>query len=294
MNDIRTRTIRANGLSFTIDEAGEGDDVALFLHGFPESRRSWRRQLPFLAGLGWRAVAPDLRGYGQSDRPSGRAAYELDNLTADVGATFDALGARRRLMIGHDWGALVAWGAAIERTRPLDGLVIMNVPHPAVYARHLRRAPSQLAKSWYVFFFQLPGLPEFLTTANNARLVERAFTQGVADSSIFTDEDLKVYRENAMAPGAMTAMINYYRANALRLGAADRTMTRAIETPTLMIWGENDAFLDVGLTEGYAPYVRDFTLRRLPGVSHWVQQEAADEVNRLMAEWLGEKAILGA
>ena len=286
MNDIRTRTIRANGLSFTIDEAGEGDDVALLLHGFPESRRSWRRQLPFLAGLGWRAVAPDLRGYGQSDRPSGRDAYGLDNLTADVGAMFDALGARRRLLIGHDWGALVAWAAAIERTRPLDGLVIMNVPHPAVYVRHLRRAPTQLAKSWYVFFFQLPGLPEFLTTANNARLVERAFTQGVADSSIFTDEDLKVYRENAMAPGAMTAMINYYRANAPRLGTADRTMTRPIETPTLMIWGENDAFLDVGLTEGYAAYVQDFTLRRLPGVSHWVQQEAADEVNRLMAEWL--------
>ena len=199
---------------------------------------------------------------------------------------FDALGARRRLLIGHDWGALVAWTTAIERIRPLDGLIVMNVPHPAVYARHLRRAPSQLAKSWYVFFFQLPGLPEFLTKANNGRLVERVFTQGVADPSIFTPEDLKVYRENAMAPGAMTAMINYYRANALRLGGADRTMTQSIETPTLMIWGENDAFLDVGLTEGYGPYVPDFTLRRLPGVSHWVQQEAADEVNRLMAEWL--------
>jgi epoxide hydrolase 4 len=287
MSDIRTRTVRANGLTFTIDEAGQGDDVALFLHGFPESRRSWRRQLPFLAGLGWRAVAPDLRGYGQSERPTGRAAYRLEHLTDDVGALFDVLGARRRLLIGHDWGAVVAWAAAIERVRPLDGLIIMNVPHPAVYAAHLRRSPSQLARSWYVFFFQIPGLPEWLTTANGARLVERAFTQGVADSSIFSPEDLKVWRDNAMAPGAMTAMINYYRANASGLGGADRTMTRRIETPTLMIWGEQDAFLDVALTEGYAPYVTDFTLRRLPGVSHWVQQEAADEVNRLMAAWLG-------
>jgi len=286
MNDIRTRTVRANGLTFTIDEAGQGDDVALFLHGFPESRRSWRRQLPFLADLGWRAVAPDMRGYGQSERPAGRGAYGLEHLTDDVGALFDVLGARRRLLIGHDWGAVVAWATAIEQTRPLDGLIIMNVPHPAVFARHLRQAPSQLVKSWYVFFFQIPGLPEWLITANGARLVERAFTQAVADPTIFSPEDLKVWRDNAMAPGAMTAMINYYRANASYLGGADRTLTRRIETPTLMIWGEQDAFLDVALTEGYAPYVADFTLHRLPGVSHWVQQEAADEVNRLMAAWL--------
>ena len=291
MSDIRTRTVRANGLTFTLDEAGEGDDVALLLHGFPESRRSWRRQLPFLAGLGWRAVAPDMRGYGQSERPAGRAAYRLDHLTDDVGALFDVLGARRGLLIGHDWGALVAWATAIERTRPLDGLIVMNVPHPAVFAQHLRRSPSQLARSWYVFFFQIPGLPEFLTTANGARLVERAFTQGVADPSIFTPEDLKVWRDNAMAPGAMTAMINYYRANAARLGGADKTMTRRIETPTLMIWGEQDAFLDVALTEGYGPYASDFTLRRLPGVSHWVQQEAADEVNRLMADWMSATSL---
>ena len=289
MTDIRTRQIRANGLTFTLDEAGEGDDVALFLHGFPESRRSWRRQLPFMADLGWRAVAVDMRGYGQSDRPSGKAAYTLDKLTADVGALFDVLGARRRLLVGHDWGAVVAWAAAIEQVRPLDGLIIMNVPHPAVFARHLRRTPSQLLKSWYVFFFQLPGLPELMTTTNGARVVERAFTQGVADPSIFSPEDLKVYRDNALTPGAMTAMINYYRANAAYLGGADRTMTRRIETPTLMIWGEKDAFLDVGLTEGYGPYVSDFTLHRLPGVSHWVQQEAAADVNRLMAAWLGDR-----
>jgi len=289
MTDIRTRQIRANGLTFTLDEAGEGDDVALFLHGFPESRRSWRRQLPFMADLGWRAVAVDMRGYGQSDRPSGKAAYTLDKLTADVGALFDVLGARRRLLVGHDWGAVVAWAAAIEQVRPLDGLIIMNVPHPAVFARHLRRTPSQLLKSWYVFFFQLPGLPELMTTTNGARVVERAFTQGVADPSIFSPEDLKVYRDNALTPGAMTAMINYSRANAAYLGGADRTMTRRIETPTLMIWGEKDAFLDVGLTEGYGPYVSDFTLHRLPSVSHWVQQEAAADVNRLMAAWLGDR-----
>ncbi len=291
MSDIRTRQIKANGLTFTLDEAGEGDDVALLLHGFPESRRSWRRQLPALAALGWRAVAVDMRGYGQSERPEGRAAYGLEHLTADVGALFDGLGARRRLLIGHDWGALVAWVAAIERVRPLDGLIVMNVPHPAVYARHIRRSPAQLLKSWYVFFFQLPGLPEALTTARGAGLVEQAFTRGVADPSIFSAEDLKVYRENALAPGAMTAMINYYRANATTLGGADRTLTRMIDTPTLMIWGEQDAFLGVELTEGYGPYVSDFTLNRLPGVSHWVQQEAAEAVNSRMTAWMKTKGL---
>jgi epoxide hydrolase 4 len=289
MNAIRTRQVRANGLTFTIDEAGDGDDVALFLHGFPEARQSWRRQLPFMADLGWRAVAPDMRGYGQSERPSGREAYGLDHLTDDVGALFDVLGARRRLLIGHDWGALVAWTTAIERVRPLDGLIIMNVPHPAVFARYLRRTPSQLLKSWYVFFFQIPGLPEWLIRANGAKLVELAFTRGVADPSVFSPEDLKVYRDNAMAPGAMTAMVNYYRANAARLGSADKTLTQKIEVPTLLVWGEKDSFLDVALTEGYGPYVADFTLKRVPGASHWVQQEAADAVNRLMAEWMGAK-----
>jgi pimeloyl-ACP methyl ester carboxylesterase len=291
MTDLKTRQVRANGLTFTLDEAGDGDDVALFLHGFPESRRSWRRQLPALAALGWRAVAVDMRGYGQSERPKGRASYGLEHLTADVGALFDVLGARRRLLIGHDWGALVAWAAAIEQVRPLDGLIVMNVPHPAIYARHIRRSPAQLLKSWYVFFFQAPWLPEALTTARGARLVELAFTRGVADPSIFSAEDLQVYRDNAMAPGAMTAMINYYRANAATLGAADRTMTQLIETPTLMIWGEQDAFLGVELTEGYGPYVADFTLNRLPGVSHWVQQETADEVNRRMADWMKAKEL---
>ena len=291
MTDTRTRQVRANGLTFTIDEAGDGDDVALFLHGFPESRRSWRRQLPVLAALGWRAVAVDMRGYGQSERPAGRDAYRLEHLTADVGALFDVLGARRRLLIGHDWGALVAWTAAVERIRPLDGLIVMNVPHPAIYARRIRRSPAQLLKSWYVFFFQAPWLPEALTTARGARLVEQAFTRGVADPSIFSPEDLKVYRDNAMAPGAMTAMINYYRANAATLGGADRTLTQVIETPTLMIWGEQDAFLGVELTEGYAPYVADFTLNRLPGVSHWVQQEAAEAVNARMTDWMKAKGL---
>lgn len=288
MTKITTRTIEANGLTFTIDEAGTGDKVALFLHGFPESRFSWRFQLPLLAALGWRAVAPDLRGYGDSSRPKATSAYKVENLTDDVAAIYDALGARRRLLIAHDWGAIVAWVFAMRKLRPLDGLVIMNVPHPAVFSQAMRKGGGQLKKSWYVIFFQIPWLPEKMLTARRAEGVARAFSGMAVDKSRFPEEVLDVYRTNALKPGAMTAMINWYRANfAGGLKPWSDADQPPIEIPTLMVWGEEDAALGIELTEGYGPYVKDFTLHRLPGVSHWVQQEAPEKVNPILREWLG-------
>ena len=281
---ISTHSLQANGLSFTVDEAGEGDAVALCLHGFPESRFSWRHQLPVLAEAGWRTVAPDLRGYGDSDKPRGRSAYALDHLVADAAALFDACGARRRLLIGHDWGAMIAWSFALANARPLDGLVILNVPHPSVFRRALRHSWAQRARSWYIAAFQLPWLPEAALTAGRAWGVGQAIRGMAADKAAFPPEVLDVYRDNACRPGAMTAMIDYYRANA----AAFRGDAPApvIRTPTLMIWGEKDKALGLELTEGYGPLVADFTLERLPGVSHWVQQEAPAEVNARLLGWL--------
>jgi pimeloyl-ACP methyl ester carboxylesterase len=294
MREITTRTIEANGLTFTIDEAGTGDKVALFLHGFPESRFSWRFQLPLLAALGWRAVAPDLRGYGDSSRPKATSAYKVENLTDDVAAIFDALGAKQRLLVAHDWGAIVAWVFAMRKLRPLDGLVTMNVPHPAVFGQVMRKGGGQLKKSWYVFFFQLPWLPEKALTARRAEGVARAFSGMAIDKSRFPEEVLEVYRANALKPGAMTAMINWYRANfAGGLKPWSDADQPPIETPTLMVWGEEDAALGIELTEGYEPYVKDFTLHRLPGVSHWVQQEAPEAVNARLEAWLGEKGLAG-
>ena len=288
MAQIVTHRLQANGLEFEVDEAGEGEDVALLLHGFPESRFSWRHQLPLLAELGWRTVAPDLRGYGRSSRPEGVAAYRGEALMEDVAALFEAVGpARRRLLIGHDWGAMIAWLFAIQARLPLDGLVIMNVPHPAVFAATLRRSWAQRAMSWYVAFFQLPWLPERLLGANHAKAIVEAFVGSSMDKSRFPPEVTDVYRANAAAPGALTAMINYYRANARTLSSLGAP--RVIDVPTLMIWGEADRALHIANTEGYEPLVSDFTLRRLPGVSHWVQQEAPEEVNRLLAEWLASR-----
>ena len=276
--------IRANGLEFAFDEAGEGPDVALCLHGFPENRFSWRHQLPVLATAGWHAVAPDLRGYGDSSRPAGQSAYKLDALAADVTGIFDALGARRRLLVAHDWGAVIAWHFAMHQMRPLDGLVIMNVPHPAVGRAVARRSFRQMMRSWYILFFQLPWLPEMALLAGSAWAVGEAFRGMAVDKSRFPPAVLDHYRQAALHPGAATAMVNYYRANFADI-MRDQPSPR-IETPTLMIWGEHDSALGIEMTEGYKPYVTNFTLHRLPGVSHWVQQEAPERVNALMVDWL--------
>ena len=287
MKAIGTRRIDANGIRFAIDEAGDGDNVALFLHGFPESRAAWRAQLPFLAEKGWHAVAPDLRGYGETTRLSGRDYYRIPHLVDDVASLFDVLGARRRLLIGHDWGGVIAWQVAVRRRVPLDGLVILNAPHPAVFERLIRQSWRQRARSWYVLFFQLPLLPESqLALAGGAALKRILKSQ----SPNFAPDVLDLYARNISRPGAAAAMINYYRANAFALAASGQPQD-TIDVPTLMIWGENDVALDIALTEGNEEFVADFTLKRLPGVSHWVQEDASPEVNATIAEWLTAKSL---
>lgn len=281
--------IAANGLTFACDSLGSGDSVALLLHGFPENRFSWRAQLPLLAARGWRAVAPDLRGYGGSSRPGPRDAYRLELLIEDVAALFDALGAKRRILIAHDWGAIIAWQFAIARRLELDALIIMNVPHPAVAARVVARPSRQWLRSWYMLFFQLPWLPEFVMSLNRAWVIGEVFRGMAVDKSRFPADVLDHYRNAAVRPGALRAMVNYYRAN---LRDVTRMANPApLEVPTLMIWGEEDSALGLELTEGYAPYVRDFTLHRLPRVSHWVQQEAPEQVNALMQQWLDQRGM---
>lgn len=295
MVEITTRAIAANGLTFTIDECGTGPDIALCLHGFPESRFSWRHQLPLLAELGWHAVAPDLRGYGDSSRPAHKADYHIDHLVADAGALFDAVGAEsgsgRRLIVAHDWGAIIAWIFALRNTRTLDGLIVMNVPHPRVFRDVLKSSWAQKRKSWYVTFFQLPKLAEAMLGARNAEGVGKAFTGMAVDKSAFPAAVVDHYRANAAKPGALTAMINYYRANFP--GILDEPAP-LLAVPTLMLWGEADTALGLELTEGYAPLVSDFELKRFPGVSHWVQQEAPEPVNAAMRDWLGRKRLAPA
>ena len=257
---IVTRRIAANGFDFAVEEAGDGDHLALCLHGFPESRFSWRYQLPLLAEMGYRAWAPDLRGYGETEpKPAEVSAYVIDRLMEDVAALIDASSAKAVTLIGHDWGAGLAWTFAANAPRPLERLVIMNVPHPAVMSAHLRRSWAQLQKSWYMFFFQLPGLPEWGAIANDARAVRKAFHGMAVDKSNFTPDVLDRYAADAQRPGAIRGMINWYRA-ALRLQGKLAGPWPVIETPTLIIWGEEVAVSLILPTPGVARSARPLGL----------------------------------
>ncbi len=282
---IETRSIAANGLTFVADCAGGGDTVAMLLHGFPECRASWRRQLPALAALGWRAAAPDLRGYGESSRPSGAQAYRIERLAEDVAALFEALRARRRILIGHDWGGAIAWAAALHGL-PLDGLVILNAPHPARFSQALQTW-DQRRRSWYMAFFLLPWLPEALLTRGEGWPLVRGLAR---QSPNFPPELLEQMRRNVTAPGAATAMLNYYRANIVRLARGVAEIPR-IECPTLLLWGEDDIYLSPTLVTGNEAFVTHLTVRRLPGASHWVQQDAPDTVNALLADWARQNGL---
>lgn len=292
---IREREVQANGLRFRVLEAGpEGSlQLALCLHGFPECAFSWRNQMPLLASLGFRVWAPDLRGYGGTDRPLGLPAYALERLMDDVSGLIEASGAARVTLIAHDWGGVIAWYFAMRHPAALERLVVMNLPHPACMQRVLASGWKQRLSSWYALFFQIPWLPEKLLGARNAQGVADSFLRMAVDKSRFPEDVLDVYRANAQQPGALTAMINYYRA--LVRGGGGRRQANlghpVIETPTLLLWGEQDRALTIETTHGTEEYVRNLTLRYLPNASHWVQQDAPEDVNAMLEAWLTDEPV---
>lgn len=289
---IQTRLIDANGLTFEVFEqrpaVGAGDHLALCLHGFPEHAHAWRHQLPRLAELGYLAWAMNLRGYGRSSRPLRVRDYAIEHLMADVAAVIDASGASRVTLLAHDWGAVLAWYFAMREVRPLQQLVVMNVPHPAPMARELKRNRAQRKRSWYAFFFQLPVLPEKLLGRSNAAPIARMFSDGTVNPGQVSAADAEVFAANARQPGALRAMVNYYRA--LALGGGARRQGSAgfppVEVPTLMVWGEQDVALCKETTYGTEHWVPDLTLRYLPNASHWVQQDEPELVNCMLAAFL--------
>ncbi len=292
---IQVEAIAANGLTFEVHTCGTGAKLALCLHGFPEHAYSWRYQLPRLAQLGYKAWAPCLRGYGQSSRPEGIAAYEIDCLLADVAALIDVSETESTVLVGHDWGGAIAWMFALQQIRPLERLVIMNVPHPLLFRQGARQYP-QFLRSWYILFFQLPQVPELWLGRKGAQRIASAFRDMAIDKSKFPPEVLQIYQQNALQPGALTAMVNYYRANFKIFAdppsaSLQQQLTTSIKTPTLMLWGEADSALGKELTHGTEELVEDFTIYYLPQVSHWVQQEAPEQVNRLLVDWLMSSII---
>ncbi len=282
----RETMIDTNGIRLHAAIEGERGPLVVLLHGFPECWYSWRQYLHPLAEAGFRAVAPDMRGYHLSDKPRGALNYQLPILTSDVMGLIHALGGEQAVIVGHDWGGVVAWRFAMEYPEATEKLVICNAPHPARMQAELRHM-RQLRKSWYLFFFQLPWLPEAVIGSDPLRLLERAMRGSAVRKDAISDEDLRVYAAALRQPGALTATINYYRA-VLRWGW--HLPNSQINAPTLLIWGEEDIALGNDLVPGTERYVPNLRVHCIPNCGHWVQQEAADEVIPLMLEFLRQGA----
>jgi pimeloyl-ACP methyl ester carboxylesterase len=268
-------------------EAGDGPLVVL-LHGFPEFWFGWRSQIPALAEAGFRAVAPDMRGYNLSSRPGRVAAYSIDRLAADVRDLIRERGADRAFLVAHDWGAGAAWATAMDHPEVVERLAILNGPHPRRMLRGLRQ-PRQLARSWYMFFFQLPWLPERLLSAAGYSALRRAFDD--ARPGAFTPQDVARYVEAWSQPGAATAMLNYYRAAFRQLPRRAQERIRPIRAPTLVIWGERDRALGADLAEPDRADVPNLErVVRMPDASHWVQHDEPERVGRLLIEFFADPA----
>jgi len=308
---LEHRTVATNGINLHCAVDGDGPLVVL-LHGFPESWYSWRHQIAALAPR-FRAVAPDLRGYNLSDKPPGVAAYALPELVADVRGLVEAFGEREAVIVGHDWGGAVAWTFAMEHPEATRRLVVMNCPHPAIFAQHLGTNRRQLVRSWYMFFFQIPWLPEALLGLGHARLIADAIRRTAVRQDSLTEEDLLRLRAAACQPGALRAGINYYRA-AFRSPEARALWPRwlrrflygersieglrerledwpRITAPTLLVWGEQDVALGRELSVGMEPLIAGpFEVKYIPLSGHWVQQEQPQVVNGYLLDFLGDLA----
>jgi epoxide hydrolase 4 len=265
-------------------EAGEGP-LVLLLHGFPQYWYEWRHQIPALVEDGFRVVAPDMRGYNFSDKPPGVRAYRVELLARDVERLILACRERTATVVGHDWGAIVAWIAAMRHPERIGRLAILNVPHPARFLDGLLN-PRQLLRSSYMFFFQIPRLPEKVIRAGDFALLRSALRRDPVRPGASTAEDIERYVGAMARPGTLTATLNYYRA-LLRNPGETRAILERIEAPVLVIWGERDRFLSRRLAEPPRLWVPNLLrVERLREASHWVAEDRPREVNTLLLDFL--------
>ena len=284
----RHREATVNDVRLHYVEAGEGPLVVL-LHGFPEFWYSWRHQIPALTDAGFRVIALDQRGYNTSAKPIGVAAYRLRHLVDDVIGIIRAAGEDRAVVVGHDWGGAIGWSVAMAHPDAVSRLIVLNGPHPRRVFEEFRTV-SQLKKSWYVFFFQLPWLPEWLLRLNRYHAIVTVLSRDPTRADAFRAEDLEAYRDAIARPGALTAAINYYRALFRQNLLQNFRSHRTIECPTLLIWGERDRYLGRRFTEGLTRWVTDLAVVRIADASHWVQADAPERVNALILAFLSTES----
>lgn len=280
---LEHKFIETNGVRLHVVLAGPADGpLLILLHGFPEFWYGWRRQIEPLAQAGFRVVVPDQRGYNLSEKPDGANAYAIDVLARDVTGLIEALGRQQACLAGHDWGAAVAWHTAARYPERVQKLVILNVPHPAVMIDTLRRSPRQLLKSWYIFFFQLRGLAEWmLGRGDYSGLVN--MLKASAKEDTFSTDDLESYRAAYRQPGALTGMLNWYRAMfqaGLRNQRNPEPLTpRNIKVPTLVLWGVRDIALSKELAQPSVNQCQQGQLVFFENATHWLQHDEPEAVS---------------
>jgi epoxide hydrolase 4 len=265
-----------NGIRIRYVEQGSGEPI-VFLHGFPDFSYSWRHQFPALSAAGWRCIAPDLRGYNESDKPRHVNAYTITELVRDVDVFVSKVAGGKAVVVGHDWGGVIAWHLAMRAPERVRKLVILNAPHPTVYRRELRR-PRQLLRSWYAGAFQIPWLPELVLSSLHFRWLTRAAAR--------TEEEREIYEEALSQPKALTSALNYYRAAFRSLLKGAPNDARKITVRTLVLWGEGDRALSARLLDGLEDYVENLTIIRFPDVGHFVHIDAAPRVNEELLRFL--------
>ena len=286
---LQHKFANVNGIRMHYVTAGEGP-LILFLHGFPEFWYSWRYQIPFFAKKHFEVVAPDMRGYGDTEKPNEISEYKIDKVVNDIIELIHSLSKERAIVVGHDWGGVISWFIAMSEPNVVEKLVIMDAPHPGLSLKKGLMNLTQLQRSWYIFFFLLQKVPEKILGANDFAFLKHVFESTINRKNSITQSDIEQYVSSWSKEGGLSGGINYYRAN---LGAdfwenLGQSITYPrIMMPTLVIWGENDAFLGRELTENIGASIEaPYSLRFISNCGHWVQQEAPTEVNQIMKEFL--------
>ncbi len=286
MTEITFDYAQIGGVKLHYATAGEGDRLVILLHGFPEFWYSWRHQITALSD-DYKVVAPDMRGYNLSDKPTKISDYEIDKLVDDVTGLIRHFGYEKAAVIGHDWGASIAWALAAKHPEFLWKLGALQVPPIPVWKKN--QTLKQFLASWYMFFFQIPVLPEFLFKRNDYAVLAKALKKTTAEKGVFSDADIAEYKKAWSEPFALTAMVNYYRANILKRFLTKSKPASKIKIPTVFIYGEQDTAVLPETVRGIGEMIdARYEEFHIPTSGHWVQQEASEAVTDILREFLAE------
>ncbi|MCA1624628.1 MAG: alpha/beta hydrolase [Acidobacteria bacterium] len=285
-NKIKFDYAQIGGVKLHYAAAGDGERLVILLHGFPEFWYSWRHQLVALSDE-YTVIAPDMRGYNLSDKPINIADYDINKLVDDITGLINYFRRENAAIVGHDWGAAVAWAIAQNHPEYVWKLAALQVPPISVWRKN--QSFKQFLASWYMFFLQIPKLPEWLMTRSNFAMLENALKNTTAEKDVFKPEDIERYKESWSEPFALTAMINYYRANVFTRLFSKSESQEKIRVPTLFIYGEKDHAILPETVKGVGEAVdAPFEQFHIPDAGHWVQQEASETVTEILRDFLAE------